>query len=83
VTQGELRELIVDTAQEFADGRASIQDMWAAVHEDLYTLCDDGPLAGDFLAIFVDLERWESACGDAREEAVEVARRTAARLAAA
>jgi hypothetical protein len=65
-------------AARFADGEATIQEMWSALHGNLHGLCASGPLRGDFLALFNALDRWESSVGRSRDLAVDAARDIAA-----
>jgi hypothetical protein len=64
----------------FAAEKASVVEMWQALHEHLHDLCADYPLSGDFLALFAALEAWEASAKDGRERAVVHCRRVAHRL---
>ena len=71
---------IRQVAARFAAERASVVEMWRALHEHLYDLCADYPLSGDLLALFDALEAWETSAKDGRERAVVHCRQVAHRL---
>jgi hypothetical protein len=82
VTPAKAAAEIRATANEFARGAASVQDMWDAFHSHLIPLCADEPLNGEFLQMFNDLKAWEATVGEDRVRAVETVRATAQRLSA-
>ena len=67
-------------AARFAAEKASVVEMWDALHEHLHDLCAEQPLIGDFLALFNALEAWEVATGADRDRAIERSRQVARRL---
>ena len=68
-------------ARSFNQGDATLAQMWSALHSNLDELCRDHPLEGDFLDLFLALERWEVAEDSDRETAADAARAAAGRLA--
>jgi len=56
-------ELIRQSAQALASGRGSVADLRSALHSNLYDLCRDRPLEGDYLTLLEALERWEASVG--------------------
>ncbi len=54
--------------------------MWSSFHANLFELCAERPLAGDFLKLFQAMELWETAVGEGRDDAERDARIVAERL---
>jgi hypothetical protein len=82
MSSDDARSAVITAAKAFGIGEATIQEMWAALHDNLHDLCRDAPLTGDYLDLFVALERWESSTGPHRDDYVVSARVIARRLGA-
>lgn len=82
MTPDEAAMAIRQTAARFAAEKASVLEMWAALHEHLHDLCVEQPLIGDFLVLFNALEEWEVSAGADRDRAIERSRQVARRLGA-
>jgi len=72
---------LTEEAAAFGRGETTIQEFWGAFQVHLDELCADGPLDGDWLEVFQELEKWEVATATERDVAVERARTVARRLA--
>jgi hypothetical protein len=80
VTPEQAATAIRQAAARFAAEKASVVEMWGAMHEHLCDLCSEHPLTGDFPVLFTALEEWEVAVGADRDRAVERLRQLARRL---
>jgi hypothetical protein len=72
--------LIRQSAQALSSGGGSVAELRSTLLSNLYDLCRDHPLQGDYLDLFEVLERWEASVGAERIEAEDDIKTLAERL---